>query len=1308
MILKILSLFVITSFLWLTSYSQTTFTLIENHPITDLMQKSEGMAWGDFDDDGDEDLFLCNFNGPNRLFRNDGGGVFTEINPGSVFDKLNGTTVSVTASWGDFNNDGYLDLYVANRLVGTGSDEKRNYIYENNGDGTFTQRTTQLFSPTNNTYGVAWADYNLDGHLDAAEVSSPSAFMNLFENTGDEDFTRIQFGVNNAYNNGLSWADFDNDGFPELFVATDDENFLFDNDGTSLTQILTGPVATGSAESNGGSWGDYDNDGDLDLFVANGKFTAAANFLFRNDNGSFTQINSGEIVTDVASSKGSAWGDYDNDGFLDLYVINASPEPNALYRNNGDGTFTRVTGEDIADISGSGRSCSWIDYNQDGFLDLYFTEFDHEKENPLFENNGNANHWITVKLKGTVSNRAAIGAKVRVYAEINGANTGQLREVSGQTGYAAQAGLFAHFGLGDATAIDSLVIEWPSGIKQRHVGMAIDQLHTIVEILPPAQATDLQATVASFSQIDLIWTDNADNETEYVIERSAGDDSNFSIIATLPAGAESYSDENLTGSTAYYYRVTAKNESEPTTPATVNATTDPAPVNAPSDLIAAANSPTEIQLSWTDNSDDETGFILERKNGSDPATIILIAADETSYTDTDNLEEDTEYQYRIKAESSDGQSSYSNTVTVTTPPFINAPENLTATAISHDKIGLAWTDNSANETGFVIERSVTEASGFSPVHTAAADETAYEDSDALDPETTYYYRVKAINATHESKYTAEADATTLEYTPVTLSFPDRFVQPGEEIVIPVLVGNFTNVRTAQFEIKWDPAVLNYDTVENEALSDMTFGGTTASGSLTFSWDDMSGTAQTLPDGTALFAIRFSAVGGDGTSSVVEIPSAGVPALELGNSLMQVMDVETTAGTISVHSLAILSGTVRNAKGNVAPNVEVTLSGDDNQTATTAADGTFSFQVLPGSHVTLTPAKETEPIIHNGISTLDIALIRRHILSPLKLADPYQLIAADVNNSNHVSTIDIGMIREVILNKKTSFNDAHWKFIPASFPFADPDNPFPYDQEIIIPSAVNQPDLDFIGVRLGDVNYSWDNTKARTSSGETIAIRLPELESSPGNVIRVPLKVKNFNDIAAFQFTVTWDKKAMEFVELSQNLLNAYFSDHKAGEGYLTVAWDETAGQSASLKNDDTLMEIAFKVKDLSGETSLDINSELTQSIAYNGALEEVTIQSRPGKVSLPGFMPKFMVHQNHPNPFDASGTLFSFELPEPGEAKIVIFNAIGKRIFILEDYYAAGSHQVEWLPSQSLPDGLYFYQIESNGHSETKRMIKRE
>lgn len=138
------------------------------------------------------------------------------------------------------------------------------------------------------------------------------------------------------------------------------------------------------------------------------------------------------------------------------------------------------------------------------------------------------------------------------------------------------------------------------------------------------------------------------------------------------------------------------------------------------------------------------------------------------------------------------------------------------------------------------------------------------------------------------------------------------------------------------------------------------------------------------------------------------------------------------------------------------------------------------------------------------------------------------------------------------------------------------------------------------------------------------------------------------------------------------------------------------------------MEIAFKVKDLSGETSLDINSELTQSIAYNGALEEVTIQSRPGKVSLPGFMPKFMVHQNHPNPFDASGTLFSFELPEPGEAKIVIFNAIGKRIFILEDYYAAGSHQVEWLPSQSLPDGLYFYQIESNGHSETKRMIKRE
>jgi hypothetical protein len=271
-------------------------------------------------------------------------------------------------------------------------------------------------------------------------------------------------------------------------------NSLFHNNGNgTFTKVTTGSIVTDGGHHSGGcAWGDYDNDGFLDLFVANGTFSGSENnFLYHNNgNGTFTRITNGTVATDTGKSISCAWGDYDNDGFLDLFVTNEGGPGvfptvvNFLYHNNGDGTFTKVTTGSLANEYSDSFGCSWADYDNDGFLDLFVARGD-DRGNYLYHNNGNTNGWISVKPVGRVSNRSAIGAKVRVEAVIGGVRRRQLREISGGNGCNGQSALWANFGLGDATNIDLVRIEWPSGIVQTWTNVAVRQSLTVVEHQQP-------------------------------------------------------------------------------------------------------------------------------------------------------------------------------------------------------------------------------------------------------------------------------------------------------------------------------------------------------------------------------------------------------------------------------------------------------------------------------------------------------------------------------------------------------------------------------------------------------------------------------------------------------------------------------------------------------------------------------------------------------------------------------------------------------------------------------------------------------
>jgi len=299
--------------------------------------------------------------------------------------------------------------------------------------------------------GPAWGDYDNDGFVDLAVANSgiPNQNEFLYRNDGAEGMVRVNappLTSSGGRSQNCSWADYDGDGDLDLYVANgyEQSNCLFRNEGGgTFTRVTQGPMVTTAVDWTSLAWADYDNDGDLDLYVGvvypeHGH----RNALYQNNgDGTFTAVVDDPVVTQYANAAGVAWGDFDNDGYLDLFVANMDLEPDFLFHNERDGSFTRIYDGDIVNDASYGGGCAWADLDNDGFLDLFVAN--QGENNPggtnfLYRNdakaNGNTNGWLLVRLVGTASNRSAIGAKVRAKATLWGKEVSQLREISGGSG----------------------------------------------------------------------------------------------------------------------------------------------------------------------------------------------------------------------------------------------------------------------------------------------------------------------------------------------------------------------------------------------------------------------------------------------------------------------------------------------------------------------------------------------------------------------------------------------------------------------------------------------------------------------------------------------------------------------------------------------------------------------------------------------------------------------------------------------------------------------------------------------------------
>jgi len=442
----------------------------------DLMAVSTGSigaSWANLIGDDFPDLYVSVGYSGNLTYEN------TDASAEGFADAsappLSDSGYSTSASCADYNNDGYIDLYLVNAQSGG-----QNHLFKNNGDGTYSEIIEAPVNHTGNDRAAPWVDIDNDGWVDLYLVGHGQnhLFVNVegsyFEEIEDSPLTLDSFN-----SQGVAWGDYDNDGDQDVFVSNyGARSQLFINQGGFAFAVYTGSELVQNGDGRGCAWGDYDNDGDLDLYQA---FEGQANHLYRNDDGILVDITQPPLDSD-SNDLCVSWVDSDNDGDLDLYITRNGS--NVLYENAGSDEFVEVESIPLSNDDNS-RSSAWADFDFDGDLDVFIAN--SGELNALVENRSTLeSNSLFLDLVGVESNKSAIGARVRIVTNFGS----QIREVNAGSGFLAQDSPTIEFGLGLATAVDSVIITWPSGIRQTLLGVEANQILLVPEevetdVIPP-------------------------------------------------------------------------------------------------------------------------------------------------------------------------------------------------------------------------------------------------------------------------------------------------------------------------------------------------------------------------------------------------------------------------------------------------------------------------------------------------------------------------------------------------------------------------------------------------------------------------------------------------------------------------------------------------------------------------------------------------------------------------------------------------------------------------------------------------------
>jgi len=445
-----------------------------------------GISFYDFNQDGFDDITMATAAPQNvRFFENDGNGQFNEI----FLDGINSPFENKSVLWVDYNNDNKLDLFVTNY-------QQSNHLYKNNGNFHFTEvsQSAGLNENFTQSWGASWADYDKDSDLDLLvlhrDVTNLTEYNILYQNNGDGTFTNVTSSAGLSLQNHLSFCapffDYNNDGWLDIYIANDKyttHNLLYKNntDGTftDVSAISQSDIVLDAMST---AIGDYNQDGYFDIYVTN---TVAGNaFLKNNGDGTFNNVASVNNTTFDSVAWGAVFLDADLDTDLDLYVIGSlnNNNPNyisaAFYEQINPSLFNELPDSSMPNDNAISFSNAIGDFNNDGKPDIVVLNF---SPNDLFlwENiTTTTNNWVKIKLKGSVSNSMAIGAVIELTPENMPT---QYELVMCSEGYIAQNSAYEFFGLGNAQNIENVTIKWPNGLVETYQNLQVNTAYTIEE-----------------------------------------------------------------------------------------------------------------------------------------------------------------------------------------------------------------------------------------------------------------------------------------------------------------------------------------------------------------------------------------------------------------------------------------------------------------------------------------------------------------------------------------------------------------------------------------------------------------------------------------------------------------------------------------------------------------------------------------------------------------------------------------------------------------------------------------------------------
>lgn len=548
---------------------------------------------------------------------------------------------------------------------------------------------------------------------------------------------------------------------------------------------------------------------------------------------------------------------------------------------------------------------------------------------------------------------------------------------------------------------------------------------------------------------------------------------------------------------------------------------------------------------------------------------------------------------------------------------------------------------------------------------------------------------------------------------VFVQFPDTAslragIVTGSCIVpveVPVSVGNFRRITHFKGELSWDTARLSFDSIRtyaNLGMQGSDFNTSlTGSGRLPFSWTANGTNWKSLPDSTIIFAVRLVPT----TAVLGNLPinlSTDTSRYSFYNDQPKRLSTTAFNGAVNVTTcLMQLEGKVITPLDEGVVNVQMNLSGPESRQTMTRQDGSYLLSATKGIY-SLTPFKNNEKEKLNGISTLDLALIQSHILLRQRLGNAYKVIAADVNQSGSVTTVDIMHLRRMLLRMDSSLpGNRTWAFVDADRTFSNPNAPFPFPQNTTLAERFGKVSHTFRAIKLGDVNYDRNPKLDQTWGRDTLKL-IAETKELPGLRHRVILRTEGIEQLMGFQGTLSWDSSSHSLLSINANPMDISLGEGSIQQGQLLFSWNDPKALGLNFSKGTTLLELIFQGKTNFTCPILKLKDDVLATEAFNSSFQKINMNltmpqtadgtQRDGTLRL------------YPNPAKSQVTA-TWRSVHNGAATLKILDATGRTVWSRSFEQYAGLNEQTYAIPKGISNGLYLFRLETNTSQESIQLI---